>query len=1044
MNPRGWIRHDWRLWWASCLAIGFALRAEAIANAQAIPDATLGKENSVLTPNVNINGLPSDRIDGGAIRGANLFHSFQEFNVGEAGGVYFSNPAGIANILMRVTGGNHSRILGTLGVLGSADLFLINPNGIVFGPNARLDLNGSFIASSARGIKFADGTEFSATSTPTLPLLTVSVPVGLQLGPNPGSVVNQSAATTVGQDGTEAKVGLQVQPGRTLALVGGDLTLEGGSLTAPEGRIILASAGGSSAVSLSPTSGGWALGYEAVRNFQDIHLSGGAMVNASGSGGGAIQVRGRRVTLTEGSQIVSNSSSRSGNPVTVTASESVELSGYPTGIHTFTSGNTGSAGDVSIQTGSLTIRSGGAIESSVASGAGQGGNLTVSATESAELIGLSPDGLSSSALFAQVYPDAKGTAGNLTVETRRLTVRDGAQVNASTAGEGRAGNLTVRASESVELTGTGTADDIFPSGLFAQVFPDAKGSGGNLTVETRRLTVRDGATVDATTFGAGRAGNLRVAAADSVELIASSPNAQFGGSIRAQVDTGAAGNGGSLIIETRQLTVRGGGQIASSTLGAGDAGTVTVSASDSIDLSGAIPQADLIRGSSGVFVSAEPGATGNVGGMTIVTPRLTVSDGARISADNFGTGLGGNATLNLGQLLIRNGGTVRAGSFGYGSGGTLNVSASQSVLVTGSGTLGSQPIKSSLFTQAEAGGNAGALTIATGNLTVADGAKITVASLGSGSAGDLNISARSIHLENQGKLTADSTAGLGNINIQTQNAILRGGSGITTNSQGSDPGGNITITTDNLVALENSDITANAKNSFGGQVRISASGIFGTDYRKQPTPASDITATSDLGASFSGTVSINTPDADPSAGLLALPADVVDLARLIVSGCERYKGSSFTVTGRGGIPPSPDALLAAEQVIVDLRMPGEEHSSTGRGVPATAQNNQSPIQNPQSKIQNPHGAPGTGHRPQSQQSPVPDAQFPMPTPLVEAQGWVIGPNGEVILTADAPAGIPGSPWLAPPECRSGTRPARDTQGRLSNSPTPTSYFIGNW
>ena len=1026
MNTRGNIGHEWRLLWAIFLALGLAMRAEAIANAQAIPDATLGKENSVITPNVNINGLPSDRIDGGAIRGANLFHSFQEFNVGEAAGVYFSNPAGIANILMRVTGANNSRILGTLGVLGSADLFLINPNGIVFGPNARLDLNGSFIGSSARGIKFADGTEFSTTSTPTPPLLTVSVPVGLQLGPNPGSVVNKSVATTFRQDGTGVISGLQVQPGKTLALVGGNLILNGGYLTAPEGRIELGSAGDSSAVSLAPNSGGWALGYQAVRNFQDINLSQEATVDASGEGGGAIQIAGRRVTLTEGSQIFSNSSSRSGNTVTVTASESVELSGYPTSIHTFTSGNTGSAGDVRIQTGSLTIRSGAAIESSAVSGAGQGGNLTVSATEFVELIGLSPDGSAPSALFAQVYPDAKGSAGNLTVETRRLTVRDGAQVNASTAGEGGAGNLTVRASKSVELTGTGTADGFAPSGLFAQVFPDAKGSGGNLTVETRRLTVRDGATVDATTFGAGRAGNLTVRATDSVELIGTNPDPNLGGGIAAQVDTGAAGNGGNLTIETRQLTVRGGGQIASSTLGAGDAGTVTVSASDSIELSGANSQADMIRGSSGVFVSAEGGATGNVGEMTIFTPRLTVSEGARISADNFGTGHGGNAFFNVGQLLIGNGGTVRAGSFGSGSGGTLNISASQSVEVTGTGTLGSQPIKSSLFTQAQAGGNAGALTIATGDLTVADGAKITVASLGSGSAGDLNISAGSIHLENQGQLTADSTAGLGDINIGTQNFILRGGSGITTNSQGSDPGGNINITTDNLVALENSDITANAKNSFGGQVNITASGIFGTEYRQQPTTASDITATSDLGANFSGTVTIKTPDANPSAGLLALPADVVDLAHLIVSGCEPYKGSRFTVTGRGGIPPSPDTLLAGNQVLVDLSLPGEEYEGAGHRAPNTGQNNQSPIQNPESKIQNPHGAAGTGHRQQSPQSPIPDAQFPMPTPLVEAQGWVIGPNGEVILTADAPTGTPSSPWLTPPECRSATRPARGT------------------
>jgi filamentous hemagglutinin family protein len=115
------------------------------ANAQITPDNTLGAESSVVTSNVEIQGLPSDaqgqelkvlRIDGGAIRGINLFHSFQEFNIGEGGGVYFSNPQGIENILSRVTGTNHSEILGRLGVLGNANLFLINPNGIIFGAHA--------------------------------------------------------------------------------------------------------------------------------------------------------------------------------------------------------------------------------------------------------------------------------------------------------------------------------------------------------------------------------------------------------------------------------------------------------------------------------------------------------------------------------------------------------------------------------------------------------------------------------------------------------------------------------------------------------------------------------------------------------------------------------------------------------------------------------------------------------------------------------------------------------------------------------------------
>lgn len=117
------------------------------AIAQIIPDRTLGAESSVVTPNINIKGVPSDRIDGGAIRGSGLFHSFQELNVREGRGAYFNNPAGIENIFSRVTGINPSNIFGTLGVLGNANLFLLNPNGIIFGPNAKLDMGGSFFGS---------------------------------------------------------------------------------------------------------------------------------------------------------------------------------------------------------------------------------------------------------------------------------------------------------------------------------------------------------------------------------------------------------------------------------------------------------------------------------------------------------------------------------------------------------------------------------------------------------------------------------------------------------------------------------------------------------------------------------------------------------------------------------------------------------------------------------------------------------------------------------------------------------------------------------
>jgi filamentous hemagglutinin family protein len=148
-----------------CLLTGFTITCSLPLNppamAQITPDNSLGNENSVVVPNQNINGLDSDRIDGGAIRGSNLFHSFQEFNIDNGRGAYFSNPENISNILTRVTGNNLSKILGTLGVLGNANLFLINPNGIVFGPNARLDVGGRANASKFRNHCPARVSDFS-------------------------------------------------------------------------------------------------------------------------------------------------------------------------------------------------------------------------------------------------------------------------------------------------------------------------------------------------------------------------------------------------------------------------------------------------------------------------------------------------------------------------------------------------------------------------------------------------------------------------------------------------------------------------------------------------------------------------------------------------------------------------------------------------------------------------------------------------------------------------------------------------------------------
>ncbi|MBG1269841.1 filamentous hemagglutinin N-terminal domain-containing protein [Nostoc sp. WHI] len=171
---------------ASWLVMGGAIASCDSALAQIVRDRTLGSESSVVTPETP--GSPVDVISGGATRGKNLFHSFEQFSVPTGATAFFKNATEIQNIISRVTGSSISNIDGLIKTNDAANLFLLNPNGIIFGRNARLDIRGSFLASTASSFKFADGLEFSAKAPENIPLLTINVPIGLQFGGNPGSI----------------------------------------------------------------------------------------------------------------------------------------------------------------------------------------------------------------------------------------------------------------------------------------------------------------------------------------------------------------------------------------------------------------------------------------------------------------------------------------------------------------------------------------------------------------------------------------------------------------------------------------------------------------------------------------------------------------------------------------------------------------------------------------------------------------------------------------------------------------------------------------
>jgi hypothetical protein len=252
-----------------------------------------------------------------------------------------------------------------------------------------------------------------------------------------------------------------------------------------------------------------------------------------------------------------------------------------------------------------------------------------------ELIGTSAAGQYVSGLFTLVYPEATGVGGNLTVETGRLSVRDGAAVNADTYGFGAGGSLTVRASELVELIGT-SADGQFPSGLSTSVRKEPRGLG-QFNGRNWRLSVRDGAAVLAQTYGFGAGGSLTVRASELVELSGTSADGQSRSALSTSVWEGATGAAGNLTVETQRLIVRDIAAVLAENLWLRGGGSLTVRASELVELSGTSADGQF---PSGLYTSVWEGATGAAGNLTVETQRLIVWDGAVVSTIPMASGRG--------------------------------------------------------------------------------------------------------------------------------------------------------------------------------------------------------------------------------------------------------------------------------------------------------------------------------------------------------------------------------------------------------------------
>lgn len=658
--------------------------------AQIVPDTSL-PTNSIVTPNANVFTL-----DGGTQTGGNLFHSFQEFSLPTGTEAFFNNGIDVQNIFTRVTGGKLSNIDGLLRANGAANLFLLNPSGIVFGPNARLDIGGSFFGSTADRIQFADGVEFSAQTSETTPLLSVNVPMGLHFGQNPGAItVRGSGHRTINpifspSDRSQNPVGLQVTAGHTLALIGGNVNLWGGIVSVAGGGHLEVGSVSDAQVKLHPTDLGWMGDYSGVEQFTDIHMAQQSLLDASGSGG-SIQLQGGNIRLSEGSvALVQNLGTQPSAGITVNAPQSLSLQG-----------NTAD---------------------------GTYGSLI-----SIENLGL-------------------GQTGALSVSTGDLSLQNGGIIWTRTFDRADSSPMTVNATGTISIDGLAMGNPIVTSSIATVTW--GSGNAGSLTVLSENWTLRNGAGVSSTTFSSGDSGTVRIQVKDQLEITGQNPILLSASAIGSS--TFSSGNTRDLFIDTARLVIREGAALGSSSLASGSAGNVTINASESVEVTGRtggsivpsrISSTALVldRITQEAFrLPAIP--TGNSGSLSINTPSLRINDGALVTVRNEGPGKAGDIQINTNSMILDARGEIAA-STASGNGGDIRLHVRDSL----------QMRHNSRISATAAGtGNGGNIELKAPVLVGLDNSDI-IANAFQGMGGNIQIDTQGIFgLENRAQLTSQS------------------------------------------------------------------------------------------------------------------------------------------------------------------------------------------------------------------------------------------------------------------------------------------------
>lgn len=820
-------------------------------------DGSVGPARSLAGPNYLV---PASL---GQQRGGNLFHSFGRLDLAAGESATFSGPSSVTNVLARVTGGA-STLDGTLRcTIPDANFYLVNPAGVVFGPNASLDVKGSFAVTTAAVVKLADGGQFHA-ARPADSVLTSAPPAAF------GFLADRPAAVVVGNTAGD----LAVPAGKVLSVVGGDIHITGGLLDAPGGQVNLVSVGSPGEVALDAAAVGAAAAATGFSRMGDVTLSDGGTVFTAAPRGGRVVVRGGNLTIDSagitavtgaqdglgvdlsltGALAVTNGTiatdtdgpGRAGDVVVSAAAVTLDGQGAGdifNGLSARTTGP-GRGGDVRVQTGTLTILNAAQLAADT-TGAGRAGDLTLDATAVVlDGKGFDPfaaaDPLAGTGLFARAgLGGAAGAGGLITVRADSLSVAGGAAVGGTTVGSGDAGSISVTA-KSVTLDGQGLGQ---PTGLIADTL--SGGRAGRVDVTTDSLSVIGGGSVSASTFGAGDAGAVAITAKT---VVVGNENGQ-GLIAAASTTTGPGGNAGTIGVRADSLQVNPDGQISVDTTGRGAGGAIDITAGDAT-LRG-LPDfpAVVSAGSRAVGPDGQPGGAtraGNAGTIRVQATTVNLTGNAfmtsatsgpgaggavtvvadAVAVDGFDTGsvpgiladsLGptggpaGRVTVQAGTLQLLSGGTISSTTYGPGAGGVVTVDATDVVI---------DRMGSSLFTGVStdtnfpgAGGRAGAVTVRADTLQLLGGG-IRSNTEGLGNGGDVTVhAAKTLFIDGRG-FTADATGitttsdaagpggNAGTVTVEAGTVEVRDGGQISSNTNGLGNGGSVIVTADATILLD--------------------------------------------------------------------------------------------------------------------------------------------------------------------------------------------------------------------------------------------------